>query len=285
MCDMSNDERTYVIPADESGEMARLIDQDTTITQAMGTLFPAACDLLDVRRVLDVACGPGGWARSVAREFPDVEIVGIDLSQPMIEYANAYAGVQKLDNAHFQVMDATKPLDFPDASFDLVNARGTIGFLRKETWPRVVQEYARVTRPGGYIILTESDDFGHTNKPAFERYQQLILQSVARAGLSQHPMGLHWGATAMLRHHLQSAGCQDIHSVPHLLDYSAGTTANISIYENFKISHKLIQPFIMKMGLATQQELDELYNECFDEMLTNDFCAAWVFLTTCGIKR
>lgn len=281
-----NNENSYVIPTEHGSEMARLIDQDRTITRAMGGLFPPTLDLLEVRRVLDVACGPGGWARRVARELPDVEVVGVDISQNMIDYANAYVGVENLHrNARFLVRDVLQPLDFPYASFDLVNARGMIGFLPKEQWPRVVKELARITRPGGFVVLTESDDFGHTNGTAFERYQQLILQSVARAGLSQHPLGLNWGATAMLRHHLQNAQCQDIHVVSHVLDYSAGSRENRSIYENFRVSHKLIQPFIIKMGVASQEELDALYEQCFNEMLSEDFCAVWSFMTTWGVKR
>ncbi len=275
---------TYVISPEEGAEMARLIDQDQTITEAMGALFPEELDLLAVRRLLDVACGPGGWTREVARQFPDVEVTGIDISEQMIRYARAYAQVEHLENAHFFVSDVTKPLGLPDASIDLVNARGMLGFLHRSMWPKVVQEFARVTRPGGFVVLTETDDFGHSNSEAFERYQSLILQAVAKAGLSQHPAGSHWGATAMLRVHLRAAGYQQIQVVSHILDYSAGTRANTSIYKNFSISHKLIQPFLLKMNVATQEELDVLYEQCFDDMLSENFSALWCFVTAWGSK-
>lgn len=64
----------------------------------------------------------------MAFAYPDIEVVGIDISQQMIEYARAQARVQGLDNAYFHVMDATQPLDFPDSSFDLINGR-TLAFL------------------------------------------------------------------------------------------------------------------------------------------------------------
>jgi SAM-dependent methyltransferase len=275
---------TYVISPEEGAEMARLIEQDQTITEAMGSLFPQQMDLLEVRHLLDVACGPGGWTRQVAHQFPDVEVVGLDISQQMIRYANAYVEVEQLDNAQFLVGDATKPLALPDASFDLVNARGMLGFLHKSIWPGVIQEFARITRPGGYAVLTETDDFGHSNSAAFERYQALILQAVARAGLSQHPLGTHWGATAMLGVHLRAAGYQQLQTISHILDYSAGTRANASIYQIFSISHKLIQPFLLKVGVATQQELDELYDQCFTDMLSEDFSALWCFVTVWGRK-
>src|SRR6266702_980058 len=122
---------TYVISPEDGAEMARLIDQDRTLTEAIGSLFPRELDLLPVRRLLDVACGPGGWARDVARQFPDVEVTGIDISEQMIRYARAYAQVEHLENAHFLIEDITKPIELPDEAFDLVNARGMLGFLHR----------------------------------------------------------------------------------------------------------------------------------------------------------
>jgi ubiquinone/menaquinone biosynthesis C-methylase UbiE len=275
---------TYVISPEEGAEMARLIDQDRTITKAIGSLFPRELDLLLVRRLLDVACGPGGWARDVARQLPDVEVTGIDISEQMIRYARAYAQVEHLENAQFLLGDITKPIELPDESFDLVNARGMLGFLHRSMWPKVIKEFARLTQPGGFVVLTETDDFGHSNSEAFERYQAFILQAVAKAGLSQHPLGTHWGAAAMLKVHLRAAGYQQLHITSHILDYSAGTQANGSIYKNFSISHKLIQPFLLRMGISTQKELDELYEQCFTDMLEENFSALWSFVTVWGSK-
>jgi ubiquinone/menaquinone biosynthesis C-methylase UbiE len=275
---------TYVISPEEGAEMARLIDQDETLTEAMGMLFPQELDLLQVRDMLDVACGPGGWTRKVARQFPDVEVIGIDISERMIRYATAYAEIEHLENAQFDVGDVTQPLPYPDESFDLVHARGMLGFLHRSVWPNIVKEFARITRPGGFVVLTETDDFGHSNSEAFERYQALILQAVAKAGLSQHPLGTNWGATPMLKIHMKAAGYQSIQLQSHLLDYSSGSRANGSIYENFSISHKLIQPFLFKMGVTTPEEIDALYEQCFNDMRTDHFSALWCFATAWGRK-
>jgi ubiquinone/menaquinone biosynthesis C-methylase UbiE len=275
---------TYVISPEEGAEMARLIDQDESLTEAMGALFPQDLDLSQVRDMLDVACGPGGWTRKVARQLPDTEVTGVDISKRMIDYAAAYAEVEHLENAHFYTCDVTQPLPQFDESLDLVNARGMLGFLHRTKWPDVVKEFARITRPGGFVVLTETDDFGHSNSAAFERYQTLILQAVAKAGLSQNPLGTHWGATPMLRIHMREAGYQSIHMTSHLLDYSARTKANGSIYENFSISHKLIQPFLFKMGVTTPEEIDALYEQCFNDMRSDNFSALWCFVTAWGQK-
>ena len=60
-------------------------------------------------------------------------MVGIDISEVMIRYARASVWSQGLENATFRVMDATGPLDFPDATFDLVNLRFAVGFLTPTT--------------------------------------------------------------------------------------------------------------------------------------------------------
>jgi len=61
-----------------------------------------------------------------------------------------------LNNASFLVMNLLKPLDFPDSSFDLVNAR-FINFLPAGAWSRLLQEFRRIARPDGIIRLTESE--------------------------------------------------------------------------------------------------------------------------------
>lgn len=281
---MSTNENSYIMPTESAAEMARLINLDQAITEAMGGLFPTNLDLTGVRSILDVACGPGGWAREVASQFPDVEVTGIDISKTMVDYANAYVKVQKLDNIHFSVMDATKTLEFPDARFDLVNARFMAGFLRKEWWPQIIKEFARVTRPGGFIVLTECDVWGNTNSEHFEIDKVRSFQAIAKAGLSQHPLGLNLGATTMLEKHLRDAGCRDIQQQPHLLDYSVGTSGYPAMLENFRVSMILSQPFYHKMLQVSQEELDANYNATMAEMMRPDFRAHWQFLTAWGVK-
>ncbi len=121
---------TYIIDTEKYGaETSRLLLQDKLFTQAMGGTLPATYDLTGVTRILDIACGPGGWALEVAYQHSDIEVVGIDISPAMIEYARSQAQVQHLENAAFLVMDTRTPLAFPDASFDLINARLLLSFV------------------------------------------------------------------------------------------------------------------------------------------------------------
>lgn len=284
--DQAQSENTYVIDPESGIEMARLMYQDKLITQVMGGLLEDIPRVSQARRVLDVACGPGAWALEVAFSYPRVEVVGFDLSNLMVQYANAQAKAQRLNNARFLLMDARKPLEFPDGWFDIVNARFISGFMRKEDWPKVVKELVRITRPGGVIRLTECDDSGITNSPALEKLQTLGLRAAYLAGMTfyPNPEARNTGITPMLGLFLHDAGCQNIQEKVHILNYSAGSKAHASNYENFRTAAKLFQPFLLKLGMATQEELDKLYEQMLVEMIQKDFRAHWFIVSVWGEK-
>src|SRR5579875_78129 len=165
-------EGTYFIDAEEAAELARLMQQDRLVTEVMGGLLPELETLPATAQVLDLACGPGGWALELAFRYPDAEVIGVDRSPSTVAYANAQARARGLSNIHFAVMDVTQPLAFSDASFDLINARFLAGFMRPQDWPRLLTECRRLLKPGGLLRLTESE-WGLTTSPATQRYYAL----------------------------------------------------------------------------------------------------------------
>jgi ubiquinone/menaquinone biosynthesis C-methylase UbiE len=281
--DPSNSDSVYFNDPENVAEMARLLGQDHLITKGMGGLFSERFDLSGVHRILDVACGPGGWALEVASTYPEIEIVGVDVSRAMIAYANAQARVQGLDKASFQVMDIQKPLNFPDGSFDLVNAR-FINFLPAAAWPGLMREFGRITRPGGVIRLTESEWWYFTNSPTLENLNAMIIRALQLQGESFSRSGRFTGVLPMLGRFLLDAGCVSVNYRSHVIDYSYGTEA----YEGFRhdagIVFKLFQPFIVRMGVATQEEVKQLYEQMQLEMGKDDFRGLMLPLTAWGEK-
>jgi ubiquinone/menaquinone biosynthesis C-methylase UbiE len=276
-------ESTYISFTESNAEAARLITQDQALTSAMGSL-PRGLELPEGARVLDVACGPAGWACTIAGHYPAAQVLGVDISQTMLEYANAAAQARHLSTISFQRLDITKPWELADASFDLVNARLLSGFLSGEKWQYVIAEMLRVLVPGGSVILTETDGGAHTNSPAFETILLYLFRSSRQAGLSQHPLGHHMGITPMLGRYLQEAGATEIRQEAHVIDVSTGAPAHGPIVEDFKAGYKLIQPYILRQGIAVQQELDELNERVSDELEAPDFRALWYFLRIWGKK-
>ncbi len=281
--DSSHSESTYIIDAENAAEMARLMHLDRLTTGGMGGLFPEQSDLSAIHDILDIACGPGGWVLDVARTYPGVQVVGIDISQLMIQFAHAQALTREVRNASFRAMDATKPLDFPDSSFDLVNARFLFGFMSPATWPKLLQECMRVLRPGGIMRLTDNE-FSISNSLSSERLDGMFAQALKRAGQSFSPDGRHIGITPMLGRLLRDAGYQNIQKMAHAIDCSAGTEAHVRLYQNLLAAFKLGQPFLIKMGLTTQEEAEALYQRALMEMQSDDFCAIWFLLTVWGNK-
>jgi SAM-dependent methyltransferase len=279
---------TYVIDAESAAEQARLLDQDTLLTEAMGGPLSEQGEetLRSVRDVLDIGCGSGGWVQRVARDYPHMHVTGIDLSTTMVAYAQAMAGVMRLDNAHFCVMDATGPLYFPDASFDLVNARLVSGFLLPAHWPLLLAECQRLLRPGGIVRLTEGEWGIVTGAaPAAARLFGLGLDALHRAGRSFSPDGRYQAITPMLRQFLLRAGFGDLRCRSYAIDHSSRTEAHRGFCENYQLLFKLGQPFLLQQGLATQEELDTLYEQALCEMLAEDFGALLFLLTVWGRKE
>ncbi len=270
-------ENSYVIDPENAAEMARLINQDQIVTAAMGGIFPPDLDGAALTSVLDLACGPGGWAQELAFRYPRIQVTGVDISQQMILYARAQARVQGLDNAHFLVMDVTRPLALPDASFDLVNARFTMAFVRQaEVWQAMIGEMVRVTRPGGIIRLTEGDDLGRTSSPAFQQLMDLAIQAGQKEGRTI--------SASRIGHLLLKAGCQQLQERWSSVDYSAGTRAYGEMVHNCQVWATLIQPYLLKMQVATPEHIEALHQQMLIDMLSDDFTGTWRFLSVWGKK-
>jgi arsenite methyltransferase len=51
--------------------------------------------------LLEIACGPGFYACSLAQRYPDIQITGVDLSERLLSRAKDRADIRHLKNCHF----------------------------------------------------------------------------------------------------------------------------------------------------------------------------------------
>jgi ubiquinone/menaquinone biosynthesis C-methylase UbiE len=282
--DSQESKNMYFIDQEDAAEMARLLEQDALVTRSMGGLFSERIDNLeDVHTILDVACGPGGWVLSVAREYPKIQVTGVDISTRMVNYSRTHAKARGFDNAHFKAMDVLQPLDFPENSFDLVNARTLVGLMTPQAWPILLRGMTRVCRPGGTVRLTEFE-MPITNSPTFETISNLILQAMHKTGRSFSPDGRYFTITPMLGSLLQNAGCQNIQKKPHLIDFSYGSEAHEGYVQDMMMGFRLIQPFLTQQNLLTVKEFDKFYQQMMGEMFSDSFCAIAYGLTVWGTQ-
>src|SRR5436190_13728409 len=122
-------------------------------------------------RILEVGVGTGISLPYYSRTS---RIVGLDISEPMLRKARQRVAEHKLDNVEaLAVMDAAK-LALPDASFDVVVAQYVITTVPNPE--ATLDEFARVLRPGGEIILVNHIGAEAGLRSAFER----LLAPLAR---------------------------------------------------------------------------------------------------------
>ncbi len=279
----SHNDTGYIMDAENAAEMARLIRQGHLMTKGMGDLFPETIDLSSVRSVLDLACGPGEWATSVATTHPHMQVTGIDISQIMIVYARAQAHEDGISNATFLNGDVREALPFPDNSFDLVNGRFLFAFMSPIAWSELFQECRRVLRPDGILLLTETES-PLTNSLATEKLAALAAQAMKKAGQSLSPDGRHVGITPMLGKFFRDAGYTHIQYKAHVLDCSAGTEVHQDIFHDYVTLYKQVQPFLIKQKVTTQEEVEGVYQRMLEEQQLPDFCEIWPFLSVWGQK-
>jgi demethylmenaquinone methyltransferase/2-methoxy-6-polyprenyl-1,4-benzoquinol methylase len=130
--------------------IARVYDRmNSVMTAGMHHRWRArAADLARVgsgSRALDVATGTGDLAIELARR--GASVVGLDFSENMLELAR-----KKAPGIEF-VQGNALALDYPDGSFDAV----TVGFGARNfaDLGQGLRELARVTRPGGRVVILE----------------------------------------------------------------------------------------------------------------------------------
>ncbi|XP_031608597.1 phosphoethanolamine methyltransferase isoform X2 [Oreochromis aureus] len=126
-------------------------------------------DLLNLKpgqKVLDVGCGIGGGDFYMAKAF-GVEVLGLDLSDNMVDIAIERAKVENVPSVRFEVADATKRT-FPEDSFDVIYSRDTI--LHIDDKLALFKHFHSWLKPGGQLLISDYCCGKKPWTPAFEAY-------------------------------------------------------------------------------------------------------------------
>src|SRR5690348_9321990 len=134
-------------------------------------------------RVLDVGCGAGYMSVELARR--GFAVHAIDSTQAMLEQAQQYAEASGV-TLSLSTGDVTA-LSFDDRAFDLVIALGVIPWLEHPV--QAIGEIARVTRPGGHVILS-ADNHIRLNALLDPLLNPLLVPLKRRLKLGLHRAGL-----------------------------------------------------------------------------------------------
>ena len=96
--------------------------------------------------ILDVGCGIGALALTIAEMMPECRVIGIDISEEYINYAKSRNNSAWV---HFEIGDIQN-LSYLDATFDNTLSLLALNFIPNVT--RAVSEMVRVTKPGGKVV-------------------------------------------------------------------------------------------------------------------------------------
>lgn len=104
-------------------------------------------------RVLDIGCGPGRAALLLAHEA-GAEVTAVDLHQPFLDELAGAATARGLRHAIRTVRASMADLPFPDESFDLIWAEGSVYHIGFDT---ALRSWQRLLTPDGTLVLTECE--------------------------------------------------------------------------------------------------------------------------------
>jgi len=122
--------------------------------------------------ILDAGCGSGAMTRCFGSRYADASVIGVDIRDDYVSYAQGRANEDGLKNVEFR-QGSVFNLPFANASFDVVWSKYVMQWIDEPK--RAVAEFRRVTKPGGVVVCCNFDGFAVTHYPEDEALQRQIL--------------------------------------------------------------------------------------------------------------
>ncbi|GHO46299.1 class I SAM-dependent methyltransferase [Ktedonospora formicarum] len=170
----------YFFPKDIN-EQDRLNFQHYALRHFLRGNYIAPLAKIEIHDILDVGSGSGIWPQEMAQEFTDAKVVGIDIELPL-----SMSNMPR--NSLLLQGNVLKGLPFQDEAFDFVHERLLAAAIPAQSWQPVVNELARVTRPGGFVEMIEVADVFVNGGPNSLRLIDWWRQAGARTGFDSTPI-------------------------------------------------------------------------------------------------
>ncbi|MEB3292441.1 MAG: class I SAM-dependent methyltransferase [Synechococcales bacterium] len=142
------------------------------------------------RRILDLGCGTGSTTLLLQKQFPQAEVVGLDLSPYMLAIAN-YKAQQVNAPIHWRHGNA-ETTGFADQTFDLITASLLFHEMPPAIAQKILQEAHRLLKSGGEMVVLDGNPV-------------VVRQTLWLANLLGEPYVQDYAA-GCLQHWLERAG-------------------------------------------------------------------------------
>jgi len=252
---------TYHLPNDIQ-EMDRLELQHLIWIEILGGRHHLApLEQSHLTHALDVGTGTGNWAIEFANLYPEVKVIGTDLSPIQPDWVPS--------NCEFFVDDAAEEWNFHER-FDYVHGRALV--LGIANWDHFVGQAYKVLQPGGFLELQElsipldSPDGSVTESTALWTWGQKVREACAKLSIDTM-------AATKLAERMKSQGFEKVNHVNLLCplgpwakgqrEKRLGYMARKDLYEGIDAISKRL----LILGGDSEDEVDAFLARCKEELL------------------
>lgn len=215
-------------------------------------------------RVLDLACGVGTvscWMAAIVG--PTGSVVGVDVNPDQLAVARGHwAQCEGLPPVEFMEASAYET-GLPSESFDLVHCRLLLCHL--QTPAVAIAEMYRVLKPGGVLVCQDlhgSSMFAHPHSDAYARSVELIVPLAKGLGVN-YDFGLE------LPREVMRAGFRD-----PVLSFERPAFLRGEGKRMWEKTFAEAIPVMVRLGIASQDELAGLVQEMYELSLKEDVMLA-----------
>jgi SAM-dependent methyltransferase len=256
----------YLLPR-HAAEIDRLDIQHYAFGAVVGANYLAPVER--PQRVLDVGCGSGQWGFDACEQFSEALVVGIDLVLGKPEKPPRYSFVKA---------NVLEGLPFRRDQFDLVHQRYLWGGVPLKSWPSLVKDLVRVTRPGGWVELTEGPCSAERMGPATERMYGLTRELAAARGLDGRGVVIE-----SLDRYLRQAGLESVERREDALPIGpwAGDIGSLMLTD-FRAWFTRVGEALQARSVLTAEEARDLIKAAQEEAETGRM--AWPAVIAMGRK-
>ena len=133
----------------------RYIKKHEKIAEKLGRKVSKRLTALGFRtgKILDAGCGFGGTDIFLSQYFPESEIIGIDLSETLLQHADMLLRKSNAENrVKFERADIHK-IPFEKDTFNAVLSINMVHLVDNPV--KMINEIERVLHPGGYLLVID----------------------------------------------------------------------------------------------------------------------------------